>query len=89
MSNATTRWALTVLDCSRRPPEARRRTVHVLTHCNAGWIATVDFGTALSPIYQAYDAGVDLHVWVDETRPRNQGGADRLGAGGARRRRTP
>ncbi|HYS13794.1 MAG TPA: S-methyl-5-thioribose-1-phosphate isomerase [Burkholderiaceae bacterium] len=50
-----------------------QRTVQILTHCNAGWIATVDFGTALSAIYQAFDAGVDLHVWVDETRPRNQG----------------
>jgi methylthioribose-1-phosphate isomerase len=49
------------------------RTVQVLTHCNAGWIATVDYGTALSAIYQAHDAGVPLHVWVDETRPRNQG----------------
>jgi methylthioribose-1-phosphate isomerase len=50
-----------------------RRPVNVLTHCNAGWIATVDYGTALSAIYQAHDAGVPLHVWVDETRPRNQG----------------
>jgi methylthioribose-1-phosphate isomerase len=49
--------------------------VRVLTHCNAGWIATVDFGTALSPIYQAHDSGMDVHVWVDETRPRNQGAA--------------
>jgi methylthioribose-1-phosphate isomerase len=49
------------------------RTLNVLTHCNAGWIATVDFGTALSAIYQAFDAHVDLHVWVSETRPRNQG----------------
>ena len=49
------------------------RPVNVLTHCNAGWIATVDYGTALSAIYQAHDAGVPLHVWVDETRPRNQG----------------
>ena len=47
--------------------------VRVLTHCNAGWLATVDWGTATSPIYQAADAGVALHVWVDETRPRNQG----------------
>ncbi|MGR3512989.1 MAG: S-methyl-5-thioribose-1-phosphate isomerase [Paracoccaceae bacterium] len=47
--------------------------VHVLTHCNAGWLATVDWGTATSPLYQAHDAGVPLHVWVDETRPRNQG----------------
>ncbi|MEM6385354.1 MAG: S-methyl-5-thioribose-1-phosphate isomerase [Pseudomonadota bacterium] len=47
--------------------------VRILTHCNAGWLATVDWGTATSPIYQAHDAGFDLHVWVDETRPRNQG----------------
>lgn len=47
--------------------------VHLLTHCNAGWIATVDWGTATSPMYHAHDAGIDLHVWVDETRPRNQG----------------
>ena len=46
---------------------------HILTHCNAGWLATVDWGTALSPIYRAYNAGVPVHVWVDETRPRNQG----------------
>ena len=49
--------------------------VQVLTHCNAGWLATVDFGTALAPIYVAHDRGVPLHVWVDETRPRNQGAA--------------
>lgn len=49
------------------------RAVNVLTHCNAGWLATVDYGTALSPIYQAHDAGIPVHVWVDETRPRNQG----------------
>jgi methylthioribose-1-phosphate isomerase len=48
-------------------------TVHVLTHCNAGWLATVDWGTALAPIYKAHDAGIPVHVWVDETRPRNQG----------------
>lgn len=47
--------------------------VQVLTHCNAGWLATVDFGTALAPIYVAHDDGVPVHVWVDETRPRNQG----------------
>ncbi len=47
--------------------------VRILTHCNAGWIATVDWGTATSPIYQAHDLGLPLHVWVDETRPRNQG----------------
>ncbi len=48
---------------------------HILTHCNAGWLATVDWGTALAPIYKAHDAGVPVHVWVDETRPRNQGAA--------------
>ncbi|MEL6168569.1 MAG: S-methyl-5-thioribose-1-phosphate isomerase [Pseudomonadota bacterium] len=47
--------------------------VRILTHCNAGWIATVDWGTATSPMYQAHDAGLPIHVWVDETRPRNQG----------------
>jgi methylthioribose-1-phosphate isomerase len=51
------------------------RPVNVLTHCNAGWLATVDWGTALAPIYTAYNAGIDVHVWVDETRPRNQGAA--------------
>ncbi|PPD46123.1 MAG: S-methyl-5-thioribose-1-phosphate isomerase [Methylocystis sp.] len=49
------------------------RPVNILTHCNAGWLATVDWGTALAPIYKAARAGIDLHVWVDETRPRNQG----------------
>ena len=47
--------------------------VNILTHCNAGWLATVDFGTATAPIYTAHDKGMKLHVWVDETRPRNQG----------------
>jgi len=47
--------------------------VNILTHCNAGWLATIDWGTALSPIYHAQEAGVPIHVWVDETRPRNQG----------------
>ena len=49
------------------------RPLNVLTHCNAGWLATVDWGTALAPIYRAHAAGLPLHVWVDETRPRNQG----------------
>ncbi len=49
--------------------------VNLLTHCNAGWLATVDWGTATSPIYQAHEAGIPIHVWVDETRPRNQGAA--------------
>ena len=47
----------------------------MLTHCNAGWLATVDWGTALARVYAAHDAGVPVHVWVDETRPRNQGAA--------------
>jgi methylthioribose-1-phosphate isomerase len=51
----------------------KRAPVEVLTHCNAGWLATVDRGTALAPIYAAQDAGIPVHVWVDETRPRNQG----------------
>ncbi|KAB7739459.1 S-methyl-5-thioribose-1-phosphate isomerase [Parvibaculum sedimenti] len=49
------------------------KTVNILTHCNAGWLACVDWGTALAPIYMAHDAGIPVHVWVDETRPRNQG----------------
>ncbi len=53
--------------------QQQKETVHILTHCNAGWLATVDFGTALSPIYVAHNAGLNIHVWVDETRPRNQG----------------
>jgi methylthioribose-1-phosphate isomerase len=57
---------------ARKPPG---EPVNILTHCNAGWMATVDYGTALSPIYQAHDGGVPVHVWVDETRPRNQGAA--------------
>ena len=50
-------------------------TVSVMTHCNAGWLATVDWGTALAPVYTAFDAGIPVHVWVSETRPRNQGAA--------------
>lgn len=51
----------------------KKRTINILTHCNAGWLATVDFGTALAPVYAAHNSGIDVHVWVDETRPRNQG----------------
>lgn len=53
--------------------ETKNETVNILTHCNAGWLATVDWGTAIAPIYKAFDAGLPVHVWVDETRPRNQG----------------
>ena len=49
------------------------RPVNILTHCNAGWLAFVDYGSALSPVYAAFDEGIPVHVWVDETRPRNQG----------------
>jgi methylthioribose-1-phosphate isomerase len=53
--------------------KGKAETVNVLTHCNAGWLATVDWGTALAPIYKAHNAGIPVHVWADETRPRNQG----------------
>jgi len=53
--------------------QQHQRPIQILTHCNAGWLATVDWGTALAPIYMAHDAGIPVHVWVDETRPRNQG----------------
>jgi methylthioribose-1-phosphate isomerase len=56
-----------------RPSERQGQPFNVLTHCNAGWLATVDWGTALAPIYKAHRAGLPIHVWVDETRPRNQG----------------
>jgi methylthioribose-1-phosphate isomerase len=61
-----------VIEAVARGPAAGR-PVRVLTHCNAGWLATVDWGTALAPIYQAHEAGIAVEVWVDETRPRNQG----------------
>lgn len=57
------------LNARRRQPDR----LNILTHCNAGWLATVDWGTALAPVYAAHDAGLPVHVWVDETRPRNQG----------------
>ena len=51
----------------------KKATVNILTHCNAGWLATINWGTATSPIYQAHKRGIPVHIWVDETRPRNQG----------------
>jgi methylthioribose-1-phosphate isomerase len=63
------------LELIRRLPRTAGRRLNILTHCNAGWLACVDWGTALSPIYMAHDAGEPVHVWVDETRPRNQGAA--------------
>ena len=53
--------------------KGNRDQINILTHCNAGWLATVDWGTALAPIYKSFDSGIPVHVWVDETRPRNQG----------------
>lgn len=53
--------------------KTHQQPINILTHCNAGWLATVDWGTALAPIYKAHAAGIPLHIWVDETRPRNQG----------------
>jgi methylthioribose-1-phosphate isomerase len=73
-----------IRDIAARKPG---QTINILTHCNAGWLACVDWGTALAPIYMAHDAGLPVHVWVDETRPRNQGGsltAYELGAHGVK-----
>jgi methylthioribose-1-phosphate isomerase len=70
-NEAIGRHGLELIKAAVRPD----RPVNVLTHCNAGWLATVDWGTALAPIYAAVNSGIDLHVWVDETRPRNQGAA--------------
>ena len=63
------------LEIVRRLAKDLHRPLNLLTHCNAGWLACVDWGTALAPIYMAHDAGIPVHVWVDETRPRNQGAA--------------
>lgn len=69
------RHALSVVRELWQQKPSDSKVFHILTHCNAGWLATVDWGTALSVIYQAYDDGIPVHVWVDETRPRNQGAA--------------
>jgi methylthioribose-1-phosphate isomerase len=73
INRAIGRHGLTLIEAAaaRKPG----KPVNVLTHCNAGWLATVDWGTATAPIYMAHDSGVPVHVWVDETRPRNQGAA--------------
>ena len=75
INHAIGRHALGVIRGLWKQKPAETKTFHILTHCNAGWLATVDWGTALSAIYQAYDDGIPVHVWVDETRPRNQGAA--------------
>lgn len=61
------------LELIRECYEKKGDTVNILTHCNAGWLACVDYGTATAPIYEAHEQGIPVHVWVDETRPRNQG----------------
>ena len=68
-NEAIGRYGLELIRAAQKPGQR----VNILTHCNAGWIATVDWGTALAPIYMAHNEGIDVHVWVDETRPRNQG----------------
>jgi len=70
LNEAIGRHGLALLE---REYAARKRPVNILTHCNAGWVATVDWGTVTAPIFMAHDRGIPLHVWVDETRPRNQG----------------
>ena len=69
------RHALNIIRELWQQEPSKTDAVQILTHCNAGWLATVDWGTALSGIYQAHDEGILLHIWVDETRPRNQGAA--------------
>lgn len=66
------RRGLALVEAAARTPRRKGR-VDLLTHCNAGWLACIDWGTALAPVYMAHDAGIPVHVWVDETRPRNQG----------------
>jgi methylthioribose-1-phosphate isomerase len=70
LNEAIGRHGLTLLE---RDYAARKRPINILTHCNAGWVATVDWGTVTAPIFMAHDRGIPVHVWVDETRPRNQG----------------
>jgi len=70
LNEAIGRSGLALLE---REHAARKRPINILTHCNAGWIATVDWGTVTGPIFMAHEAGIPIHVWVDETRPRNQG----------------
>jgi len=67
------RHGLALIEAVAARPGRQGGPVNLLTHCNAGWLATVDWGTATAPIYQAHAAGIAVHVWVDETRPRNQG----------------
>ena len=89
MSRPAGASASTVLACFAAIAAKKSGPLNILTHCNAGWLACVDWGTALAPIYMAHDHGIPLHVWVDETRPRNQGAsltAFELGSHGVRSR---
>ncbi len=70
LNEAIGRHGLAIIE---REFAARQRPVNILTHCNAGWVATVDWGTVTAPIFMAHGKGIPVHVWVDETRPRNQG----------------
>lgn len=74
-SRSIGRYGLSIIQgiAEGKRKEGKEEAVQVLTHCNAGWLAFVDYGSATAPIYTAYDEGIPLHVWVDETRPRNQG----------------
>lgn len=71
-NQAIGRHGLTLIQ-ERAAAKPAGQPVNILTHCNAGWLATIDWGTALAPIYMAHDAGISVHIYVDETRPRNQG----------------
>ena len=71
--NSCKRIGVNGLDIIKEIYKRTKDTVNILTHCNAGWLATVNWGTATSPIYMAFNEGIPIHVWVDETRPRNQG----------------
>ncbi|MSP86131.1 MAG: S-methyl-5-thioribose-1-phosphate isomerase [Methylotenera sp.] len=72
LNQAIGQHGLSLIEKAYQQPDQKKQ-FNILTHCNAGWLATVDFGTALAPIYAAHNAGINVHVWVDETRPRNQG----------------
>lgn len=73
LNQAIGRHGLGLIERSYQNLADQGKVFNILTHCNAGWLATVDFGTALAPIYAAHNTGIAVHVWVDETRPRNQG----------------
>ena len=73
MNRSIGNHGLELVERVRRKKPDVAQPFNILTHCNAGWLATVDWGTALAPIYKAHDIGIPIHVWVDETRPRNQG----------------